>query len=594
MSNKQDHKPTKKKKIINIREVLIGIVLVIYIATAVFTAVKDAVPITGTTSYLEIMDMIDNGTIKSIQITKDSNKMIVYTTDGQVLDAINPKSDTFIEDLMKKGVDIQVQKTSVTDSVTAVLATLPLMLIMAMFVVFLSSTMMGGKTKQFTLLKLKDNKTTFDDIQGLSETKKDVEFVVDQMQNWKTLDMLGARPCKGILLYGPPGTGKTLLARAIANEAKVNFISCSGSDFNEVFVGVGAARVRQLWELALTNAPCIIFIDEIDCLGRRRRGGDGATNELNQTLNCLLQKMDGINSNNGIMVIGATNRKEDLDAALLRPGRFDRQYLVGPPTTKKDRDEIVKIYLDTKQVDAEVTLDKASKLLTGMTGAEIENVLNEAVYVSIRDKRNGIIRLSDIDEATMQTITAGVKKEHSSKRDEQIVAYHEAGHTLVSLLNKIKVSKVSIIPYSSGMGGVTMRDTDDDNDNKLKLKSDFIKDIEILLAGKVAEELIFGEHTQGCSNDIEKATQLVYAMVTEYGFLDDNLMNERVLIENGLKESLEASVITDCNKLLTAINKSVTTKIKENIEVLKAISKELLEHKTLVSPTLEDFTGLVI
>ena len=584
---KYKNKPKRKRKLFNMRTFLLTIVMILYIGAALFTIMRDTAPVSGTVSYNELIELVEFGQVETIWITKDSDTIIVKKIDGEQLEAINPHSDTFVEDLLKRDANIIVQKTSATKSITNLLGTLPMMLIMAIFAVYISSTLAGGSTKQFTLLKTKDNHTTFNDIQGLSETKKEVQFIVEQMRNWKKLEELGARPCNGALLYGPPGTGKTLMAKAIAKEANVNFISCSGSDFNEMFVGVGAARVRQLWELAETNLPCIIFIDEIDCLGKRRKGGDAVVNELNQTLNCLLQKMDGINTSNGIMVIGATNRKEDLDDALLRPGRFDKHYFIGAPDNKKDRDEIVKIYLDTKKLSDDVTLDKASKLLVDLTGAEIENALNEAVYVSIQDGREGIIKLSDIDEAVMKRLTSGVKKEHSSKRDEQIVAYHEAGHTLISLLNNVKISKVSTIPYSSGMGGVTVRDLDEIGEIKLKLESDYTKDLKILLAGKIAEEIVFGEHTQGCSSDIEEATKIVYSMIAEWGFDKTNILNERILIENGLRHSLEVGVINRCNKTLKDIEDSVKQILTENRDLLEALASKLLEEKTIVCPTLE-------
>lgn len=587
---KPNNKPQKKKRIINMRTVLIVVIFVLYIISAIISTVNDCKPISGKISYQEMVELINEGEVKSIQVTKDSNKVTLVKNDGTLLDAVNPKSDNFIEDLLKLGANVEIKQTTVTDSILSLIATLPLMIVMTLLVVYISSSILGGNTKAFSLLKHKDNNITFDDIQGLSETKKEVQFIVEQMKNWKKLGELGARPCKGALLYGPPGTGKTLMAKAIAKEANVNFISCSGSDFNEVFVGLGAARVRQLWELAMTNSPCIIFIDEIDCLGKRRRGGDGATSELNQTLNCLLQRMDGINTLNGIMVIGATNRKDDLDPALLRPGRFDRHYYIGAPDNKKDRDEIVKIYLDTKKCSDDITLDKASKLLVGLTGAEIESALNEAVYVSLQDGRNGIIKLSDIDEAVMRHYTSGVKKEHTSEWDKKVVAYHEAGHALVSLLNDIPISKVSIVPYSSGMGGVTIRDRDVD-ESKLKLQSDFEKDLCILLAGKIAEEIIFDEHTQGCCNDIEQATKLVYAMITEYGYNNKTLLNERVLIEEGLKHSLEHSLIEQCNELLNKFDNDTRELIMSNLDKLNKIAEKLLEDKTIVAPTLDMFSA---
>lgn len=584
-----NNKPVKKKKVINVRAWAIGIVIFAYIIVMAISLAKDCKPTSGQLTYQELIDGIQSGEIVKVNIVKDQNAMTVVKADGSTYDAVNPKSDDFIEKLWSMGAEVNISKTTATDAIATLLGTLPLMVVMAIFAIYLSNTIIGGNTKAFTLLKTNDNKTTFDDIRGLSETKKEIQFAVDSIKNYKKINAMGAKTCNGILLEGPPGTGKTMLAKAIANAAGVNFISASGSDFNEMFVGVGAARVRALWELAQTNAPCIIFIDEIDCLGKRRRGGDGASNELSQTLNCLLQKMDGLNKTNGIMVIGATNRKQDLDKALLRPGRFDRQYFIGPPTNKKDRDEIVEMYLSNKKLEDGVTLDKVSKLLVGLTGAEIENTLSEAVYVSFMNDRNGIIGLSDIDDAIMRHITSGVKKEHTSERDKKIVAYHEAGHTLVYLLNDIPVSKVSIVPYSTGVGGVTIRDTDDKEDKKLKTFDEYNIDLMVLLAGKIAEEVTFGQHTQGCSNDIQEATKLVYQMITQYGFCSSTLVNQVTLINEGLKLDTENDLLEKCNEHLKEINDITTKAITDNIDKLNKIAKDLLNKQVLVCPTLADY-----
>lgn len=584
-----NNKPVKKKKVINVKAWAIGIVILAYIIVMIISSINDCKPTEGQLTYQELIEGIQSGEIVKVNIVKDQNSMTVVKADGSLYDAVNPRSDDFIEKLWSMGVDVSIRKTTTTDAIATLLGTIPLMVVMAIFAIYLSNTIIGGNTKAFTLLKTNDNKTTFDDIRGLSETKKEIQFAVDSIRNYKKINAMGAKTCNGILLEGPPGTGKTMLAKAIANAAGVNFISASGSDFNEMFVGVGAARVRALWELAQTNAPCIIFIDEIDCLGKRRRGGDGASNELSQTLNCLLQKMDGLNKTNGIMVIGATNRKQDLDKALLRPGRFDRQYFIGPPTNKKDRDEIVEMYLSNKKLEDGVTLDKVSKLLVGLTGAEIENTLSEAVYVSFMNDRNGVIGLSDIDDAMMRHITSGVKKEHTSERDKKIVAYHEAGHALVYLLNDIPVSKVSIVPYSTGVGGVTIRDTDDKDEKKLKTFDEYNIDLMVLLAGKIAEEVTFSQHTQGCSNDIQEATKLVYQMITQYGFCNSTLVNQVTLINEGLKLDTENELLEKCNEHLKEINDITTKAITDNIDVLNKIAKDLISKQVLVCPTLADY-----
>ena len=581
------NKPRRTKKMINPTKLLIALSFILYMLVQLYSAYQDTKPTAGILSLEKLYELVESGETEKVIVTKSSNKVTVIMNDGTTYDAVNPQNDTFMYDLMDMGANLQIQKSSMFDSILSLTLTIPMTIIMMMVIVYLSNTIVGGSTKMFSLLKTSSNDVTFDDIKGLEETKKEVMFIVEQFNNWKELGKLGARPCKGALLYGPPGTGKTMLARAIAKEAGVSFISASGSDFNEVFVGVGAARVRSLWDLASNNAPCILFIDEIDCLGKRRKGGDGASQDHNQTLNALLQKMDGLNKANGIMVIGATNRKDDLDPALLRPGRFDRHYFVGPPDSKKDRDEIVDIYLKNKKLSDGVTLEKASKLMVGLTGAEIEAALNEAVYVSLQCGRHGVIKLSDIDEAVMNLRCGGVKKEHTSSRDLEITSIHESGHTIVSLLLGMDISKVSIVPYSSGMGGVTIRDIDKTGDIKLKLLSEFKNDIKVLLAGMVAEEIQYNEHTFGCCNDLEKATELIYQMVTRFGLEEDNLSNVNVLIEQGVKLGAPDEITNRCNKYLAELTKEVRDMLENNKERLCKLSDMLLRDKTLVSVTLD-------
>jgi cell division protease FtsH len=487
---------------------------------------------------------------------------------------------------MKTGVTVTVQKLSMTETLIALASEIPFLMLMICIVMYIMSIVFNLNTSVHKPIKAEDINVTFDDIRGISETKEEVKFLVDMLQNWEKLGEVGARPVKGVLFYGPPGTGKTLLAKAIAKEADVKFISASGADFTEMFVGVGAARVRSLWELAVSNSPCILFIDEIDCLGKRRGSGDAATQDSNQTLNALLQKMDGLEATPGILVIGATNRKDDLDQALLRSGRFDRQFYVGPPSSKKDRDEVTELYLENKKLSDDVTVEKASKLLVGLTAADIEEALSESVMISLQNKRDGIIKLSDIDEAVMKIRLGGVRKDHTSKRDELVTAIHESGHTVASLLLNSDVAKVSILAYSSGTGGVTMKDCDKDEDVKLKTQSEFESEIKILLAGKCSEELIIGEHTQGCTNDLEQATKLIYEMVTSYGF-GKSLLNENVLMANGLKHNVEGNIIDKCNEMLSRYDEEVSAILRTNKGRIRKLASKLLEEKTVVMPTLE-------
>lgn len=577
----ESSKPTRQKKPINVQRLVLIVVFACYIGIQIYIAFSSIKPATGEINYTELFELVESGQTDTIYITKEQDYLTVVTKDGNSYDCVNPKSDWFIEDLMKAGANISIQKQSMSNAISSIMLTLPMVAILAMFAIYLSNTIIGGSTKMFTLLKPNQNRTTFNSIRGLSQTKKEVKFAVDQIHNWKKLDSVGARPCKGIMLYGPPGTGKTLIARAIANEAGVPFISASGSDFDGMFVGVGAARIRNLWSMAIQNAPCIIFIDEIDCVGKRRKGGDGASNDHNQTLNCLLQKMDGLNKINGVMVIAATNRLDELDPALLRPGRFDRHYYVGPPANKKDRQDMVEYYLNGKYIESkDVNVENVSKLMVGLSGAEIEEALNEAVYISLSEGREGTINLKDIDEAVMKLHTKGVKEEHSSERDTEITAIHEAGHALVAVLQGLKIAKVSIAPYSGGVGGITMRDLDIEFDQKMKLKSDMENDIRIFLAGMLAEDNKYGEHSQGCSQDISEATKIIYSMVTAYG-QGDILLNENTLMELGIHHILESSVVKQCNDMLDVYRKETADMLENNKDALYEIA-ELLEKETTI------------
>ena len=575
----------RKKRMRNIRKIAIIVTVLIYMSMFIWQAVETSTKRGGDVSLNEFYSMVDNKKIDSIVLNRADRTITVFGKDGKNYVTVNPDNDTFLKDIMERGVKVQVQQQTVWNSTMGMVTYVPIMVIVSMLAIYLGRTVIGASTKMFTLLKADDNKVTFDMIKGISRTKEQVQFIISQMRNVKGLQKLGARPVKGALLFGPPGVGKTMLAKAIAKESGVNFISCSGSDFDEVFVGVGAARVRNLFELASYNTPCIIFIDEIDCLGRRRRGGDGSTNDHNQTSNSLLQLMDGLNDTEGIMIVGATNRKEDLDSALLRPGRFDKHFYIGAPDSKKDRDELVELYLRDKQLGDGVDVESASRLLVGLTGAEIEEALNNSVFLSMKDNRNGVITLEDIDEAVMMSYSSGVKSEHISEGDIQVTSIHEAGHCIMELLEGNKVAKVSNIPYTSGLGGVTMRDMDEDR-NKMRLQSEIESDIKVLLAGKCAEYIRYGEATPGCSNDIQKANQLILGMMFG-GAQYDSLIDYKGLIENGYIKGIPENILKEVNSKLLEIEAEVVEDLREHWDLVKGLCEMLVEHRTIINPTID-------
>ena len=401
---------------------------------------------------------------------------------------------------------------------------LPIVLLVGVAFWFFNKQMASNKGsldfgKSRARLNSDTNKVTFKDVAGLSEEKEEVKELIDFLKAPKKFQKLGARIPKGVLLMGPPGTGKTLLAKAVAGEADVPFYFISGSDFVELFVGVGASRVRDMFQQAKRTAPCLIFIDEIDAVGRQRGTGlGGGHDEREQTLNQLLTEMDGFGANEGIIIIAATNRPDVLDPALLRPGRFDRQITVSLPDVK-GREEILAVHAKNKILADGITLKNLAKRTPGFSGADLENLLNEAALLAVRRNKSEIT-MSEIDEATDRVLMGPAKTSHKySEADRKLVAYHEAGHAVIGLKlrNASDVQKVTIIPRGQA-GGYNMMVP---SEEKLcSTKTDLLEEITGLLGGRTAEEITFGEITTGAHNDFEKATKIARAMVTEYGMSD--------------------------------------------------------------------------
>ena len=442
-----------------------------------------------------------------------------------------------------------------------------------------------------------DNQVTFKDVAGLKEEKEEVSELIDFLKDPKKFQKLGARIPKGVLLMGPPGTGKTLLAKAVAGEANVPFYFISGSDFVELFVGVGASRVRDMFQQAKRNAPCLIFIDEIDAVGRQRGTGlGGGHDEREQTLNQLLTEMDGFGQNEGIIIIAATNRPDVLDPALLRPGRFDRQVTVNLPDVR-GREEILGVHAKNKILAEGITLKNLAKRTPGFSGADLENLLNEAALLAVRRNKEEI-GMSEIDEATDRVLMGPAKISHKySENDRKLVAYHEAGHAVIGikLANASDVQKVTIIPRGSA-GGYNMMVP---SEEKLcSTKTDLLEQITGLLGGRTAEEITFGEITTGAHNDFEKATKIARAMVTEYGMSDLGPLqfeqpsgsvflgrdyNKPQHFSNEVANEIDMEmrkIIDDCHKKATEI-------IKKNKSLLKLIAETLLEYETLTKEQID-------
>ncbi len=509
-------------------------------------------------------------------------------------------SDSALDTLQKAandaGVNIKVKQESSSGTwISIIMSFLPLVIVIAFFSMMMNQgggargAMSFGKNKAKTQSE-GNVKVRFSDVAGAEEEKQELVEVVDFLKNPRKYKALGARIPAGVLLEGPPGTGKTLLAKAVAGEAGVPFFSISGSDFVEMFVGVGASRVRSLFEDAKKAERAIIFIDEIDAVGRRRGAGMGGGNdEREQTLNQLLIEMDGFEGNESIIVIAATNRSDVLDPALLRPGRFDRKVLVGQPDVK-GREAILRVHAKNKPLADDVDLKVVAQQTPGFVGADLENVLNEAALVAARrDKK--VIDASDIDEAEDRVIAGPSKKDKSvSQRDRELVAFHEAGHTIVGLVlsNARVVHKVTIVPRGRAGGYMIALPKED---QMLLSKDDMKEQLAGLMGGRVAEEIIFNVQTIGASNDFEQASQMARAMVTEYGMSDKlgpvqyegshSMMTGQLSPEKSYSPETAQMIDDEVRALLNDARNKAADIINENRETHKLIAEALLKYETL-------------
>ncbi len=456
----------------------------------------------------------------------------------------------------------------------------------------------GGKMMGFGKARVKQptdekRKTTFDDVAGADEEKEELQEIVDFLRSPKKFKELGARVPKGVLLVGPPGTGKTLLARAVAGEAGVQFFSISGSDFVEMYVGVGASRVRDLFEQAKKSSPCIIFIDEIDAVGRQRGAGlGGAHDEREQTLNQLLVEMDGFGANEGVIMMAATNRPDILDPALMRPGRFGRQIGVNYPGMK-GRGAILRVHAKGNPLGPDVDLAVIAKATVGFTGADLENLLNESALLAARRGRHSLT-MEEIEEATLKVIMGTEKRSHViSERDKRITAYHEAGHAIVSYFCETQdpVHQISIIPRGMA-AGFTMNLPE--NDHQHLTKKRMLEDIEVLLGGRVAEELIIQDISTGASNDLERSTETARKMVTKYGMSDTlgpvvfgaSDSNEVFLGRDfghtrNYSEQIAAQIDSEINRIVTDAYKRTTDCLRKNEDKLHLIADYLIENEKM-------------
>lgn len=576
---------------------------------------QEQVPEANIQNYTQLLDSAEAGDLVSVEITTYENTQSV---DGKLADGteftgvIIPRenADTVLKVFRENEVDITQLETPSPSPWLSILSTiLPFLLMVGLLFFFMQQSQGGGgKVMQFGKSKARvtldeKNRVTFDDVAGADEVKEELEEIVEFLKMPKKFNEIGAKIPKGVLLYGPPGTGKTLLARAVAGEAGVAFFSISGSDFVEMFVGVGASRVRDLFEQAKKNAPCIIFIDEIDAVGRQRGAGvGGGHDEREQTLNQLLVEMDGFNSNEGIIILAATNRPDILDPALLRPGRFDRQVTVDRPDVK-GREEILKVHVRKKPLASDVDLAVIAKQTAGFTGADLANLVNEAALLSARLglKKVGQQQL----EQSIERVIAGPEKKSRammSEYEKNLVSYHEAGHALCGYLlpECDPVHKVSIIPRGRAGGYTLLLPTEDRN---YMTRTHLRQQIIMMLGGRVAEEIVLHEISTGASNDIERATSTIRRMITEWGMSDElgtitfgNNNNDQVFLGRDLgrdrnySEAVAYSIDKEVKRLMDECHAEARRLLSENLDKLTIIAETLKERETIQA---DEFVALM-
>ena len=556
-------------------------------------------------SYTKFLQQVDEDKIK--QVTIVDNIISGKLSDGKEFTTVVPNNDAnLISKLQAKNVDIKAELPPQPPWWTGILSSvLPMLLIVGLWFMMMNNQGGGGgrvmnfgksRARRYDEDKIK---VTFKDVAGAAEAKQELQEVVEFLKEPQKYNELGAKIPKGVLLYGPPGTGKTLLAKAVAGEAGVPFFSISGSDFVEMFVGVGASRVRDLFEQAKKSAPCIVFIDEIDAVGRQRGAGlGGGHDEREQTLNQLLVEMDGFGANEGIIMIAATNRPDILDPALLRPGRFDRQIVVDRPDIK-GRTEILKVHVKGKPIAEDVELEVIAQRTPGFTGADLSNLVNEAALMSAR-KNKKKINMPEMEEAAERVIMGPERKSRViSDNEKRLTAYHEGGHTIVGMLleHTDPVHKVTIIPRGRA-GGYTLSLPKEDR--YYATRSEMLDELKVLLGGRVAEALVLKEISSGASNDLQRATALARQMICEYGMSekigpvtfghrqDQVFLGRDIARDKDYSEEVAAEIDKEVRAFLDDAYAATEKLLNENMDKLHLIAQALIERETLEKEEIAD------
>ncbi len=555
-----------------------------------------------TVSYSDFLGMVENGSVTEVTIQGDD--ISGRSSQGQQFKTYAPKDPELIKLLRSKGVRMSVKPEEDSSWFQVFLSWVPMLLLIGVWIFFMRQMQVGGgKALSFgksraRLMTDAHQKVTFDDVAGIDEAKEELQETIEFLRDPKKFTRLGGRIPKGVLLVGAPGTGKTLLARAIAGEAGVPFYSISGSDFVEMFVGVGASRVRELFVQGKKNAPCIIFMDEIDAVGRHRGAGlGGGHDEREQTLNQLLVEMDGFESNEGVILISATNRPDVLDPALLRAGRFDRQVVVPVPDIK-GREQIFKVHVRKTVLGDNVNLSVLARGTPGFTGADIENMVNEAALMAARRGKDKV-EMAELEDAKDKVMMGTERKSMIiSDEEKKTTAYHEAGHTLVAKLipKADPIHKVTIIPRGRALGLTQQLPIDE----KHTYPKDYLLDnICILMGGRVAEEMVLNIQTTGAGNDIEKASDLARKMVCDFG-MSDNLgpltfgkREEQIFLGREIAQHRDYSELTaqkideEVRSIVTGAYEKASKLIKDNLDTLHRMANALLERETLDSADIE-------
>ena len=591
MKNDNEKKPNKtSKKLVNI---IFSIIIAVLAVLTIFLIYQDQNKKNADENklaYTDLVKEIEAGNVEKIELTVGSTDLKVKMKDSdEEKKAIVPSVQVFMELMQEKAVQgteikLETRTPSVLSQIPSyIFSLLPTLIMLALFIMIFKMQGLGEKGQVYDDTERR-TKISFDDIAGLDEEKEELKEIVEFLKKPKKFTEMGAKIPKGVLLYGKPGTGKTLIAKAIAGEADVPFISMSGSEFIEMFAGLGASRVRKLFEKARKLSPCIVFIDEIDAIGSRRSSNSGAETENNQTLNQLLVEMDGFSSEETVIILAATNRPEMLDTALLRPGRFDRQITIPAPDLK-GREEILKIHSRDKKLADDVSLENIAEDTAGFTGAELANILNEAAIIATKKEHEAITN-DDLDEA-VKKVTVGLEKTSRkiSERDKKLTAYHEAGHAIVSqfLPTQTAVKEVSIIPRGMA-GGYTMYKSDEDK--YYISKTEMEEKLIALLGGRAAEKLILNDISTGASNDIEVATRIAKDMITVYGMSDiigpiSLKDNDGQLEYQMFGDDMQDAIGKEVKRLIDIAYQNAQEILKQNIETLHAIAKELIAKEKI-------------